>query len=81
MASFLVRCRSKLLPISSRSESVEIQEGMTVHHGVRNANNALQAEQSFFVEFISSQQIGVVAKISQEPAQPPELTLFTTLAV
>jgi hypothetical protein len=72
MVSFLVRCRSEFFPISSWSESIEIQEGMTVQYGVRDTNNALQTEQSFFVDFISAQQISVVAKISQEPAQPPE---------
>ena len=37
---------------------------MTVQHGVRDANNALQTEQSSLVEFISAQQISVVVEIS-----------------
>src|ERR1700739_3216784 len=72
MASSLARCWSKFFPISSRSESVEIQEGMSVQHGVGDANNALKAEQSFIVEFIPAQQVSVVDEISQDPAQPPE---------
>src|ERR1700758_2947784 len=72
MASFLARCWSKFFPISRGSESIEIQEGMSVQHGVGDANNALKAEQSFIVEFIPAQQVSVVAEISQEPAQPPE---------
>ena len=37
---------------------------------MRDANNALQTEQSFLVEFISAQQIGVVAEVAQEPTEP-----------
>jgi hypothetical protein len=72
MASFFVRHRSKFFPISRGSKSIEIQEGMAIQHGVRNANNALQTEQSLFVEFVSAQQVGVIAEISQKPAQSPE---------
>jgi hypothetical protein len=68
----MARLWSELLPISGRRESVKIKERMAIQHGVRDANNALQAEQSYFVEFVSTQQIGVVAKISQEPAEPPQ---------
>jgi hypothetical protein len=72
MTSFLVRGKSKFFPISRRSESVKIQEGMAIQYSVRDANNPLQAKQSFFVEFVSTQQIGLIAKIAQEPTQPPE---------
>jgi hypothetical protein len=68
----MARRWSKLFPISRRSESVKIQEGMTIQHCMGDANNALQTEQSFFVEFVSTQQIGVIAEIAQEPAQPPK---------
>lgn len=36
------------------------------------ANNSLKAEQRFFVEFVPTEQIGVIAEISQQPAEPPE---------
>jgi len=45
---------------------------MTVQHGVRNTNNALQTKQGFFVNFISTKQVCVIAEIAQEPAEPPQ---------
>lgn len=45
---------------------------MAVQHGVRNANNTLQPKKSFLVEFVATEQIGVIAKISEEPTEPPE---------
>ncbi len=45
---------------------------MTVQDGVRDANNTLQPNERFLVEFISTQQIGVIAEIAQEPAQAPQ---------
>jgi hypothetical protein len=72
MTSFLTRSRSKFLPISSRSEPVQIQKGMTIQRGVRYAHNAFQSKQGFFVEFVSTQQVGVLTEIMQEPTQPPQ---------
>jgi hypothetical protein len=72
MADFLAPCWSKLFPVSRRRESIKIEEGMTVQDGVRDANNTLQPNECFLIEFVPTQQIRVIAKIAQEPAQPPE---------
>jgi hypothetical protein len=72
MANFLARCWSKLFPISRGSESIEIQKGMTVQDGMRDTNNTLQPNERFLIEFISTQQISVIAEIAEEPAEPPE---------
>jgi hypothetical protein len=69
LAILSVACGSKLFPISSGSESVEIKEGMAVQYGVRDANDSLKSEQRFFVELVSTEQIGVIAEISEEPAE------------
>ncbi len=45
---------------------------MTVQDGVRDANNTLQPNERLLIEFISTQQIGVIAEIAEEPAQPPK---------
>jgi hypothetical protein len=72
MANFLARCWSKLFPVSRWRKSVEIQKGVTVQDGMRDANDTLQPNERFLIEFISTKQIGVIAEIAQEPAQPPE---------
>jgi hypothetical protein len=64
MTSSRARCWTEFLPITGRSESVEIHERMAIQHSVRDANKALQTEQSFLVEFVPTQQIGVIPEIS-----------------
>ena len=45
---------------------------MAVQDGMRDTNNTLQSNQRFLIEFISTQQIGVIAEIAEEPAELPE---------
>ena len=42
-----------------------------MHDGMTHFQHALEADQRLVIDFIFSQQLGVVAEISQEPGQFP----------
>src|SRR5580704_7457735 len=64
--------RRKLFPLVGRSKSLEVEEAATAEHGVGDSDNSPQPPQSPFVDLIPSEQVGVVAEVSEEPAQFPQ---------
>src|SRR6266478_278171 len=74
MANLLaVRHRTgKFVPFTGWGKSAEIEKTAAIQGGAGNPHDSPQAEQRFFVDFISAHQIGVVAKVPQEPAEFPK---------
>src|ERR1700722_9998403 len=64
--------RRKFLPVGRRSKSLEVEEAATAEHGVGDSDNSPEPPQGSLVNFVPAKQIGVVAEVSEEPAQFPE---------
>src|SRR4029077_14579805 len=47
-------------------------EGAAIQGGAGNSHDSSKADEDLFVHFVSTHQIGVVAKVPQEPAEFPE---------
>src|ERR1700686_1912873 len=66
------RRHGEFFPFSGWSKATEIEERASVQGGAGNPHDSSKAHQRLFVNFVSAQEIGVVAKVSQEPAEFPE---------
>jgi hypothetical protein len=53
-------------------KAVESEQRRAVHNDVTALNRALQTDELSLVHLVASQQLGVIAKITQEPGQLPE---------
>jgi hypothetical protein len=74
MADLLVAASRKrdLFPFTGRGEAAEVEKRATVQGGVGNPDDSPQAEKCLLIDFIAAQQLLVIAKVSQEPAEPPD---------
>src|SRR5439155_9450473 len=54
-----------------RGKSVEIEEGDAMHDGTTYFHYTLEADQRLIIDFIFSQQLGVVAEVAQKPGAFP----------
>src|SRR6202140_262013 len=66
------RRHGEFFPFSGWSKATEIEERASVQGGAGNPHDSSKAHQRLFVNFVSAQEIGVVAKVPQEPAEFPE---------
>ena len=62
----------KLFPLRRRSKGFEVLKGSTVQRDVGCPNDSAELEQSLLINLILVEQVGVIAKITQEPIQFPQ---------
>ena len=62
----------KLLPLRLRSKGFEVLERSTIQRDIGGPDDSAQFQQSLLINLILVEQVGVVAKITQEPIQFPE---------
>src|ERR1017187_2303618 len=65
-------CGGEFFPAVGGGKTVEPQQRRTVEDDVTDLDHALKPYEFPLVHFISSEQLGVVAKVSQEPVQLPQ---------
>src|SRR6266852_1884199 len=65
-------CHRELFPLSRRGEPFKVQERTAVEGGAGGSDNPAQAQQSFFIDLVPAEQIGVVAEVAQEPVELPQ---------
>src|SRR5713101_4172518 len=65
-------CAGGLLPLSCRGKSLEVKKGPVMQGRVGNANDSSEIEESFLINLVLTEQIGVVAKISEKPVELPQ---------
>src|SRR5580692_2516177 len=72
MTSLLAPCYRQGFPILGRCEAAQIEIGAAIQDRSRDADYSVKPHELLFVNFIPTQQIGVIAEIPQEPAELPE---------
>src|SRR5512135_3534026 len=68
----LLAAHGEFFPFTRRSKPAEIEKRAAVQGGAGNPHDSAKTDERLFVHFISAHQIGVVAKVPQEPAEFPE---------
>src|ERR1700680_4617079 len=74
MGHFLAACRGwrAFVPFTGWSKPAEIEERAAVQGGTGNPDDSSKAHQCLFINFVSAHEIGVIAKIPQEPPEFPK---------
>src|SRR5450759_2986600 len=62
----------EFFPFTGWGKPAEIEERAAVQGGAGNPHDSPKAHQRLFIDFVTSHQIGVVAKVPQEPAEFPQ---------
>jgi len=62
----------EFLPVGSGSEPFEVEKAATAEHGVGDADNSAQPPQGLLIDLVPAEQVGVVAEVSEEPAEFPQ---------
>jgi hypothetical protein len=70
----------KCLPLSGRGKRIEVLVRMAVQFGEACPNDPPKIEESFFINLVSTEQFGVIAKITKKPGELPERTFRTVEA-
>ena len=65
-------CAGKFFPTVDGSRAVKSEQGSAVEDDVADLDHALQTNNLAFVDLILTGQLGVVAKVAQEPVQLPQ---------
>src|SRR6516164_2806732 len=65
-------------PFTRRRKAIEALVGTAAETGSAGADDTAEMEQRFFIDLITAQEFGVIAKVAQEPVQAPEST-FTAV--
>ena len=58
--------------VASGGKAVEAEQGSAVEDDVADLDHSREADELTFVHLIATQQLGVVAKVTQEPVQLPQ---------
>jgi hypothetical protein len=72
MTGLLAACDLQGFPFVGRRESAQIEIGTTIQDRSRDTNDSAKPHELLFINFIPTQQIGVIAEVPQEPAEFPE---------
>src|SRR5713101_4129723 len=62
----------ELFPLRRRGESLKVKKGPVMQGRVGNANDSTEIEESLLIDLVLTEQVGVVAKISEEPVELPQ---------
>ena len=62
----------KLFPLHRRGKGFEVLEGSSVQSDMGCPNDSAKLQQSFLINLILVEQVGVITEITQEPIQLPE---------
>src|ERR1017187_5566111 len=62
----------EFFPFTGWRKPAEIEKRAAVQGGAGNPHDSSKADERLFVNFVSAHQIGVVAKVPQEPAEFPQ---------
>jgi hypothetical protein len=65
-------CAREFFPFSRGSKGLEILKGPAVQGDMGSSNDSAKIPQSFYIHFVSAEQIRIVAKISEKPIEFPE---------
>ena len=65
-------CDGQGFPFIGRRKAAQIEIGATIQDRSRDADDSAKPHELLFIDFIPTQQIGVIAEIPQEPAEFPK---------
>jgi hypothetical protein len=66
------RRNREFFPFTGWSKPAQIEKGAAVERGSGNPHDSTKADECLFINFVSAQEVRVVAKVPQEPTEFPE---------